>query len=123
MDIILGIIGVILAIWLFLFVWNLVCGIIGALLAILSKLLIPLLVCAGIGYGIEYACKSWLGFSSLLGIDLFYYPIILYGVYFILNNLWNLLGMTGDIFIDSSITKMEIINGETLKGIVLMITI
>ncbi|MDO5430874.1 hypothetical protein [Parabacteroides sp.] len=101
MDIILGIIAVILAIWLFFFVLNLVFSSIGALLAILCEQLIPLLIFAGIGYGIEYACKSWLGFSSLFGIDLFFYPVILYGVYFILSNFWKLLGVVGDIFKDS----------------------
>ncbi len=101
MDIILGIITVILAIWLFLVVWNFVWELIGSLLSILCEQLIPLLIFAGIGYGIEYACKSWFGFSSLFGVDLLFYPIILYGVYFILSNLWRLLDMVGDIFKDS----------------------
>lgn len=101
MDIIITIIAIVFTIWLVLFIFSFTGSLLGALLSILEEQLIPIIVCAVIGYGIEYLCKSWFGISTLFDIHIFFYPIILYAVYYILDNLGNLLNQIWKIFKDS----------------------
>lgn len=91
MGIITTIIAIVFTIWLVLFVFGLAGSLLGVLLHILEEQLIAIIVCAAIGYGIEYLGKSWLGISVLFDIHLFFYPIILYEIYYVLDNLGDLL--------------------------------